>query len=138
MRIRAGSPAIREFVEQVHALVVYRREVMRTPVRTLAAEIGISKSAVDKFHKERAHPGKLWPKPRDWYMRTHAIKHDEYQTPPELMVASTLQMLSQVPKDRRATAIRATVEHLKVLHAGMPPLEWIEMLSEIADREESS
>jgi hypothetical protein len=54
------------------------------------------------------------------------------------MVASTLQMLSQVPRDRRAAAIRSTVEHLRVIHAGMPPLDWIEMLSDIADREEGS
>jgi len=138
LRIGAGSPAIREFVEQVHALVVYRREVMRTPVRTLAAEIGISKSAVDKFHKERSHPGKLWPRLRDWYMRTHATKHDEYRTPPELMVASALQLVSQVPKDLRAAAIRATAEQLKAFHPVMPDPNWIEMLSEIADREGGS
>lgn len=109
---------------------------MRTPLRTLAAEIGISKSAVDKFHKLRSNPGKLWPKLRDWHMRTHLNqKADEYRTPPDLMVASTLQMLSDLPNDRRMHAIRSTVEHLKTLHAGLPTPGWIQMLADLADPE---
>ena len=63
-RISATSAATSALIDLVHDEVVYRREVMRTPVRALATEIGVSKSAVDKFHKLRTHPGKLWPKLR--------------------------------------------------------------------------
>jgi hypothetical protein len=122
----------------VHAWVVFRREVMHTPLRTLAAEIGISKSAVDRFHKLRSHPGKNWPRLKDWYMRTRGTKPVEYETPPELMIASTLQILSAVPNDRRAAAIHATVEHLKAVHAGIPLPEWIGMLADLADEEGSA
>ena len=119
----------------MHAWVVYRREVMRTPLRTLADEIGISKSAVDRFHQLRSHPGKNWPKLRDWYMRTHATRRHEYQTPPELMVASAMQLLSAVPSESRASAMQATVEHYKQIYAGLPHQEWIQMLAELADEE---
>jgi hypothetical protein len=119
----------------VHAWVVYRREVMRTPVRTLAGEIGISKSSLDKFHKERCRPGKLWPRLRDWYMRTRGTKTDEYQTPPDLMVASALQLLSTLPNERRAVAMRALAEQMKGLHAGLPTPEWIGMFADLAERE---
>lgn len=71
-------------------------------------------------------------------MRTQAIKRDEYQTPPELMVATALQLVSQVPKDLRAAALRATVETLKAFHPVMPDPDWIGMLLEIADREEGT
>lgn len=118
--------------------MVHRREVMRTPIRTLADEIGISKSAVDKFHKKRSDPGKLWPKLRDWYMRTHGTKSDEYQTPPGLMVASALQTLSQLPNAKHASALRATAEHFRTLYADPkePLPEWIQTLFDLADQEE--
>jgi len=123
-------------VKLVHDEVVYRREVVRTPLRTLAAEIGVSKSAVDQFHKLRSHPGKLWPKLRDWYMRTrHSRAREEYQTPPEELVASALHTLSMLPNDRRAAALDATVEHFKAIHAGMPMPEWVHMLADLAERE---
>ena len=113
---------------------MYRREVLRTPLRTLAAEIGISRSAVDKFHRLRPHPGKNWPKLRDWYMATHATKVEEYQTPPELMVASALQLLSQLPNSERAHGLRVIAEDLRTLH-GEPQPEWVQMLIDLAERE---
>jgi len=115
--------------------VVYHREVLQTPLRTLPAQIGISKSAVDKFHKDGARPGKNWPRLRDWYMATRATKTFEYQTPPELMVASVLQSLSDLPRDERAAALRKSVEYHRAFRAGRPTPEWIEMLAELAERE---
>ena len=116
---------------------MYRREVMRTPLRALAAEIAISKSALDKFHKERSRPGKLWPKLRDWYMRTRATKREEYQTPPDLMIASVLQAVSQIPSFRRAAALRSTAAHFRELYTapGEPLPEWVAMLGDIANQE---
>jgi len=136
-QMSASSAAKREFVDQVHAWVVYRREVMHTPLHTLEAEIGISRSAVNKFYRQRSNPIKNWPKLRDWYIRTRGAKVDEYQTPPELMVASALQLVSQLPNSRRPSALRATVEHFRAIHAGLPIPEWVEMLDDLVRRETS-
>jgi hypothetical protein len=125
-------------VRAVHAELVYRREVMRTPIRTLAAEIGISKSAVDEFHKRLSYPGKIWPKLRDWYMRTHhRMKHEEYQTPPEEHLMSALHVLSTFPREHRAQAMRAMAETHRSLNEsiGLPVPEWVGMLSDLAERE---
>jgi len=111
---------------------------MRTPLRTLAAEIGISRSAVDKFHKLGTRPGKNWPKLRDWYMRTRQSRaHDEYQTPPEELVASALHALSGLPKSQRSYAVRAVAETYRGLFARskMPLPEWVQMFADVADRE---
>jgi hypothetical protein len=51
----------RERVDQVHAWLVYRREVTRAPFRALAAEIGLPKSTVQKFHAQKTYPQKIWP-----------------------------------------------------------------------------
>jgi hypothetical protein len=119
----------------VHAEVVYRREVVRTPMRTLAAEIGISRSAVEQFHKQRSRPGKNWPRLRDWYMRTRGTKSDEYQTPPELMVASALQTLSGLPNAKRAQALRVVAETYRGLFIDLkePLPEWVQMLTDLAN-----
>lgn len=57
-------------------------------------------------------------------MRNRATKHDEDRTPPDLMVASTLQMLNHLPNDRRASALQSTVEHLRGLYTGLPITGW--------------
>ncbi|HEU4559803.1 MAG TPA: hypothetical protein VFS20_18270 [Longimicrobium sp.] len=121
----------------MHEWVAYRREVMRTPSRTLAAEIGISRSAVDKFHRLRSPPGKNWPKLRDWYMATRTTKIDEYQTPPELMVASALQTLSWLPNSKQAQALRIIAETYRAICVDLkePLPEWVQMLADLADRE---
>src|SRR6476620_2946858 len=72
-----GSPPAGPIVRLVHERLVYRREVMRTPIRALAEEIGISKSGVDHFYRRRA-PGKNWPRLRDWYMGQRAREREEY------------------------------------------------------------
>lgn len=116
--------------------MVYHREVLQTPLRTLAAQIGISKSAVDKFHKDGVRPGKNWPRLRDWYMATRQTRaRDEYQTPSQLMVDTVLFSVSGLPRDRRAAALRKLVEDHREFHAGLPTPDWIEMLADLADRE---
>lgn len=62
----------------------------------------------------------------------------EYRTPPELMVASVLQSLSDLSRDERAAALRTSVEYHRALRAGRPTPEWIEMLAELAEREAGS
>ena len=117
---------------------MYRHEVLRAPVRTLAAEIGISKSAVDRFYKLRSHPGKNWPKLRDWYMARHAQQPDEYQTPPELIATLMLRTFEEVPSSRRASTLRKIVEEYKAAHAGVPLPKWVQMLDDVAEREAST
>ena len=75
-----------EQVEPVHQWLVYRREVMHTPLRTLAEEIGISKSGLDQFYKQRSYPGKVWPKLREWFVKDQT-KHrgTPRETPDELI-----------------------------------------------------
>ncbi len=121
----------------MHDWVAYRREVMRTPLRTLAAEIGITRSALDRFHKQGSRPAKNWPKLRDWYMRTRESRApDEYQTPPEELLASALHMLTSVPNSKRPYAVRSTVEHLQGMFAELelPLPEWVPMLAALADK----
>ncbi|HSU15646.1 hypothetical protein [Longimicrobium sp.] len=124
----------------MHDRVVYRREVMRTPIRTLAAEIKISKSAVDAFYKSRTYPGKVWPKLRDWYMGQRERQLDDYQTPPENHLLSALHTLSTFPRERRAEAMRVMAENYRSLNQamGLPVPEWVGMLSEMARREQIS
>jgi hypothetical protein len=122
-------------------MIVYHREVLRTPLRTLEAEIGISRSAVDKFHRQRSHPGKNWPKLRDWYIHMRQIKaREEYQTPSALLVDSAVLMASQLPNSERAHALQAVAETFRALYAksNMPPAEWVRMLTELAEREGAS
>ncbi|HEX6161701.1 MAG TPA: hypothetical protein VF111_16110, partial [Thermoanaerobaculia bacterium] len=135
-----NSASTKVHVDLVHRWLVYRREVLRTPVRTLAAEIGISKSAVDRFYKLRSHPGKNWPRLRDWYMGMRNTEVEEYQTPPELTLASALHTLAEVPSNQRAHALRVTAENFRALFGElkMPMPEWVRMLSDVADREEPS
>ncbi|HET7461022.1 MAG TPA: hypothetical protein VFJ82_07230 [Longimicrobium sp.] len=125
-RISASSPAI-----------VYRREVLKTPIRALEAEIGISRTAIDHFHKRKSTPGKNWPKLRDWYVANRAKHLDEYRTPPELMVASALQILSLLPGSKRTQALTDMAGYLKNLHVKLkePQPEWVKMLTELADKE---
>jgi hypothetical protein len=104
-------------------------------LRTLAAEIGITRSALDRFHKVNSRPGKNWPKLRDWYMAKHKTPVEAYETPPELLVALMLRTLEEVPGSRRVSALRATVEHYRTLHAGAPLPKWVQMLGDVADRE---
>lgn len=106
-------------------------------MRTLAAEIGISRSAVDKFHKQRVNPKKNWPKLRDWYMRTRGRKTEEYQTPPDLMVDFALMTIRSLPKSKRPQAIRLIADLYRDLHTepGIALPEWVQMLGDLADKE---
>ena len=122
-------------------MVVHHREILRRPVRTLAAEIGISRSAVERFHKERPHPGKNWPKLRDWYIRMRQIQaREEYQTPPDLLVDSAVLLVSQMPSSKRADAVRMLAESIRTIHAELkePQPEWLRLLTDSAEREGSS
>jgi hypothetical protein len=60
---------------------------------------------------------------------------EEYQTPAQLMVDSALLLLSGLPRDRRAGALRTLVRTHRQLHAGLPTPDWIEMLAELAEGE---
>lgn len=140
-RVTAGSAPSKAAVEQVHALLTYHREVLRRPVRALAAEIGISKSAVERFHKERPHPGKLWPRLRDWYIQMRQTQAREaYQTPPQLLVDSMLLGIEQLPSSQRSHALRVLAETWRSLYAESktPPAEWVQRLADLAEHDSES
>jgi len=119
----------------VHRWLVYRREVTRTPVRTLAAEIGISKSAVEHFYKLQTYPKRTWPRLRDWYVKSQTQKQREYQTDPQLTVTAMLLSFDHVPVSSRPTAMRWIVEQYRAVCAEMklPVPEWVGLLAKLAD-----
>jgi hypothetical protein len=120
--------------------MVYRREVTRTPVRTLAAEIGISKSAVEHFYKEQTSPRRTWPRLRDWYVRSRGEKRQGYQTPPDVVLIAAERMLDEVPSSARPAAMRETAQHFRDLYESgkLPVPEWVGMLAKLADDTEKS
>ena len=117
-------------MDAVHAWLVYRREVTHTPIRTLAAEIGISKSAVDDFYKHRNDPARIWPKLRDWYMRTYRSSMAGYKTPPDVQIIGAHSLFLEVPEAGKEQALRQLVESLKVIYAAqhLPLPEFVGML----------
>lgn len=135
--MRPDSPPLDKYVRAVHERLVYRREVTRTPLRTLAEEIGISKSGLDQFYKSQSYPGKSWPKLRDWCMREREKHLDDYQTPPEELLRSALHTFSGFPRQRRVQAMRAVAEQYRSLYAEMelPVPAWVTMLADVAERE---
>jgi hypothetical protein len=70
----------------------------------------------------------------------HNRAREEYQTPPDLLVDSMLLAVSQFPNSERAHALRVYAEASRALYAksNMPPAEWVQMLTDLAEREGSS
>jgi hypothetical protein len=122
-------------VEQVHAWLVYRREVTHTSVRGLAAEIGISKSMVETFYKQKSHPARIWPKLRDWYMRTrNATPSGGYTTPPIIQLIGALELVESFPGPARARAMRALANWIReTAQAERVPLPRVVEMLEKAD-----
>jgi hypothetical protein len=121
----------------VHEWLVYRREVTRTPLRTLATEIGIPKSTVEKFYKEKFRPSKVWPKLRDWYMRDRQNRHADYRTPPEDMVMRAASIADDIPAAMRGATLRdlAAFCRERFEKSNVPCPEWVEMLAALAEEQ---
>ena len=132
-----GSRPTSKHVARVHEWLVYRREVTRTPFRTLAAEIGIPKSTVEKFYKEKFRPSKVWPQLRDWYMRNRQSRHSDYRTPPEDMVMSALRVVDDFPAALRVAKLRHLADVYREMFAadGLPCPEWVGMLAARAEEQ---
>ena len=132
-----GSRPTPRHVAAVHDWLVYRHEVTRTTFRALAAEIGIPKSTVQKFYKEKFRPSRIWPKLRDWYMRDRHNRHAGYRTPPEDMVMRAVSSLEEFPAAMRVAKLR----HLAAVYREMfeaeklPCPEWVGMLAALADEQ---
>jgi hypothetical protein len=74
-------------------------------------------------------------------MRTRQNRaREDYQTPTSLLVDSAVLMASQLPESERADALRGYAETTRALYAksNTPPPEWVQMLTELAERECSS
>jgi hypothetical protein len=113
---------------------VYRREVMHTPLRTLAEEIGISKSGLDQFYKQSSYPGKVWPKLREWYVKDRT-KHrpPPRDTPDELI--SLMPLFGGIPLEELPDAMRETTASLRHSYESrrLPVPGWIGGISGWAD-----
>jgi len=61
---------------------------------------------------------------------------EEYQTPPEELVASALHVVSGIPGSKRPQAVRRMAQNFRDLYdeLKMPQPDWVHMLSEVADR----
>lgn len=138
--IGEGSRPTPKHVATVHEWLVYRHEVTRTPFRTLAAEIGIPKSTVQKFYKEKFRPSKVWPKLRDWYMRDRQNRHAEYRTPPEDMVMSAVRIVDEIPAAMRGANLRDLAEFCREMFekSNVPCPEWVGMLAALAEEQSNA
>jgi len=70
-------------------------------------------------------------------MRTRRNRaRDEYQTPPEEILASALHTLSGLPKSLRSRAIRSIAKHYQAMYSELelPLPEWIPMLADAAEQ----
>lgn len=107
---------------------------MHTPLRALAEEIGISKSAVDQFYKQSSYPGKVWPRLREWYMNDRASRRElPRDTPDELI--SLMPLFDGIPLEELPDAMRKTAAVLRSVHEGRdrPPPQWISSIYGWAD-----
>lgn len=74
-------------------------------------------------------------------MRTRQSRAlDEYQTPPEELLASALHTLSGIPNSKRPEAVRVIAENYRALYGQLkiPVPEWVQMLGEVAKREDDA
>lgn len=73
-------------------------------------------------------------------MASHAKHIDEYQTPPELLVASAMHLVNAMPNSKRAEALRRVAADLRALHSDLkePQPEWLKMLTDLAEKESSA
>jgi hypothetical protein len=74
-------------------------------------------------------------------MRTRQNQaRQEYQTPPDLLVNSAVFLMSQMPNSKRADAVRMLAESIRTIHAKLkePQPEWVRLLADLGENEESS
>jgi len=118
----------------VHRWLVYRREVMHTPLRALAEEIGISKSGLDQFYKQSSYPGKVWPKLREWYVRDRTKHRDRpLDTPDELI--GLMPRFDGIPASELPGAMRQTAVFYRNVYESrnLPVPSWIDSIYGWAD-----
>lgn len=121
-------------MERVHEWLVYRHEVVRTPFRTLAAEMDLPKSTVQQFYARKSYPYKIWPKLRRWYVADRQARTTDDE-PPDLLVQSALYILSGAPNATRPKFIRKLVASFREMYAAekLPVPQWIDLLEETGE-----
>lgn len=106
-----------------------------TTYRDLAAEIGISKSSVEKLVNEGRAPRGNLPKVIRWYLKDRrarygAVPDDEY------MEVAVLESLRNLAETARPAALRRIVEEYERLHDEQraPRPGWLVRLRALVDR----
>jgi hypothetical protein len=125
-------------VEQAAVVAFIAARNLRTSLRAIAAEIGISKSSVDalvtSFHERREMPGprkKTWAKLRQWYLREKYAEEGTLQDPVDMSILLH-ELLATIPEGRRHEALTRTVAHFRDLYdaAKTPRPAWLQTLIE--------
>lgn len=132
----------RVLVSQVAALIAARQREGQS-VRSLAAEIDISRGAVDKllqaFKKQgpMPEPRKNWPKLKKWYIEQKYANEGDLQEPVDMQILS-LEFIYAIPEANRHAALRRMVRAFREMHdeSGVPYPAWLDrMIAAIAQRD---
>lgn len=122
------------------ALLADRRK--RTSLRTLAKQVGISKSAVDglvqAYHqvRELPQPHANWQKLKDWYLSEKYSQAGELSEPVDMAILA-LEMLGKIPEAERRDAVGELVAALGGIYdrRTVPRPPWLTRLAEaVADQ----
>ena len=130
-------------VAQVAALLAERRK--RTSLRTLAKQVGISKSAVDglvqAYHqvRELPKPHANWQKLKDWYLSEKYSQAGELSEPVDMAILA-LEMLGKIPEAERRDAVRELVDALGAIydHRKVARPSWLTRLDEAVSEQDAA
>jgi hypothetical protein len=126
----------RALVDVVHQWLLVRRET--TPLRDLEEEMGLSRSTIHKFERQKSYPRQIWPKLRAWYVSDRQARYGAApDEDPVSHVLGALRNLSHVPASQKPRAMKALARAHRELCTtlAVPCPAWVELLDEMADAE---
>ncbi len=123
---------------RVAALLAERRK--RSPLRPLANEVGISKSALDGLirayneGREMPTPHKTWQKLKDWYLAQKQNEPGPLDDPVDVGLLA-VKMLDDLPDAERDQGVRELIEATRQIYERrqIPPPAWVARLIEALD-----
>lgn len=126
----------RALVDVVHQWLLVRRET--TPLRDLEEEMGLSRSTIHKFERQKSYPRHIWPKLRAWYVKDRQARYGPAaDEDPVAQVLGALRNLSHVPASQKPRAMKALAQAHRELCTtlAVPCPAWVKLLEEMADAE---